>query len=49
MKTDFMIVEGDVLARQVPTTEPNKSRLEMVITKEEFIACYNKWIKEEDK
>jgi len=49
MKTDFMFIEGNVLARQAPTNDPHKSKLEVVITKEEFIACYNAWIKEEEK
>ena len=48
METNFYIFGGDTLIRSVPVPDSNYRKAEVVITKEEFIACYNAWIKETD-
>jgi len=47
METNSYIC-GDTLIRSVPVPDSNYKKAEVVITKEEFIACYNAWIKEAD-
>lgn len=42
-----MIIQNDMLIREVPVEGSDTTyELKCVITKDEFIACYNKWIKE---
>lgn len=41
-------VTDTALIRTAPVEERNFIRNDLVITKEEFVACYNKWIKESE-
>lgn len=48
-KPKFQII-NDIMCRTIPVEHDHSMmRSEIVITKEEFIACYNKWIKEEEE
>lgn len=47
-----MIIQDNMLIREVPIRVGEGVfgiKRECVITKDEFIACYNKWIKEAEK
>lgn len=40
------MIEGDKLIREHPVyLDGDTYRLELVITKEEFLECYNAWVK----
>lgn len=44
-----MIIQDDMLIREVPIKvngDVTSIKRECVITKDEFLACYNKWVKE---
>lgn len=48
------MIEGNALIREIPVaTCPTEMfgtyRKEVVITKEEFLECYNAWVKEKDE
>lgn len=46
-----VIIENDMLIRRVPIeygVNHTTYRNDCIISKEEFIACYNAWIKEAD-
>jgi hypothetical protein len=43
-------IDRDVLWRKLPVEHnPKMLRCEPIITKEEFILCYNEWIKKESE
>ncbi len=45
------IIQDDMLIRKIPFRKDGDIVIfdqELIITKDEFIACYNKWIKEAD-
>ena len=46
-KEERIVVEDDAVYHYTPTGIPSMTRREMVITKDTFIECYKKWIKEE--
>ena len=46
-----MRFEDDMLIREVPISDSGKIivfKRECIITKNEFLACYNKWVKEKE-
>ena len=46
-----MIIQDDMLFREIPIIDNGNVvsiKRECVITKDEFIACYNKWVKEKE-
>lgn len=48
-KPKYQIIK-DVMCRMIPVEHDHSMmRSEPVITKEEFIACYNEWIKKEEE
>lgn len=50
MKRKRTIIQDDMLIREIPIGvsdgEVISIERECIITKDEFIACYNKWVKE---
>jgi hypothetical protein len=46
-KEERVVIEDDGVYRYAPTEIPNMSKRELIITKNTFIECYKKWIKEE--
>ena len=44
---DAIIIQNNALYKRVLVQiNPTLYRLELIITKEQFIACYNEWVKE---
>lgn len=46
IKRERIIIQDDMLFREIPVEGSDNYELKCVITKDEFLACYNKWIKE---
>lgn len=49
IKRKRMVIQDDMLIREIPigvSEDIVSFERECIITKDEFIACYNKWVKE---